>query len=162
MGLHLMTRKLSIGTSEGTIQDAAVSSLVEYIIISAILMLFIVITVPVVTTVFIDQPTNTLTHYAFMDIGNGMSTRMIDFYSIIPHYNKCTINTKFDIPDDVGGRDYRVEIVQSSDRKDDFIVISRGDYDVSVSLAGIGATQYFGWAGGSTTASGLNRIEYEY
>jgi len=157
-----MTKKLSTGITRREPETVAVSSLIEYIIISGILMLFIVITIPVVTNVFIDQPTNTLTHYSFMDIGNGMSTRIIDFYSIIPHYNTCSISTKFDIPDDVGGRDYRVEIIQSAERKDDFIVISRGDYNVRVSLAGIGATKNFGWAGGSTTASGLNRIEYNY
>jgi len=157
-----MTRILSIGTTENRMHDAAISSIIEYIIISGILMLFMVITIPVVTTIFIDQPTNTLTYYAFMDIGNGMSTRIIDFYSIIPHYNKCTISTKFDIPDDVGGKDYRIDIIQSDDRKDDFIVISRDNYEVRVSLAGIGATEYFGWAGGNTTASGLNWIEYQY
>ena len=157
-----MTRKLSTGISEKKREDAGVSSLVEYLIISGILILFIVITVPIVTTVFIDQPTNTLTQYAFIDIGNGMSTRIIDFYSVIPHYNKCAISTKFDIPDDVGGRDYRVEIIHSAERKDDFIVISRGDYEARISLAGIGATENFGWAGGNTTASGLNRIEYVY
>lgn len=140
----------------------AVSSMIEYILISGILMLFLVITIPLVSTVFIDQPTNKLTMYAFTDIGNGVSTRIVNLYAVIPYYNQANISTKFDIPDDVAGRDYWVEISPGNHPKENLITISRGDYKNDVSLAGIGATAMFGWSGGRTTASGLNRIEYVY
>ncbi len=157
-----MERTLRTGISDHKDEDRAVSSMIEYILISGILMLFLVITIPLVTSIFIDQPSNQLTTYAFTDIGNGVSTRIVDLYAIIPYYNSANISTKFDIPDDVAGKDYWVEISPGPLPKENMIIISRGDYQSSVSLAGIGATTMFGWSGGKTTASGLNRIEYEY
>jgi len=159
--LNIMS-KLSIGISKVGENNRAVSSMIEYILISGILMLFLVITIPLVSSVFIDQPSNQLTTYAFTDIGNGVSTRIVNLYAVIPYYNPAIISTKFDIPDDVAGRDYWVEIAPGPHPKENFIIISRGDYQSSVSLSGIGATAMFGWSGGKTTASGLNRIEYAY
>ena len=154
---------LDIGISERVDGESGVSSMIEYIIISGILLLLLVIIVPMVTTVFIEQPTNILTTYAFTDIGNGVSTRIVDLYAVIPFYNHATITTKFDIPDEVGGKDYRVDIVPGPPSRpyDEQIIISNPSYETTVSLAGIGAT-VFGMAGGNTTASGINEITYQY
>ena len=117
------------------------------------------IMVPMVTEAFIRGPTEQLTESAYTDIGNGVSTRIIDLYAIIPYYNEATITTKFDIPDDVAGRDYWVEIEGIRER---MIRISGGSgISSTTSLAGIGKT-VFGRSKGSTTASGLNQIKYEY
>ncbi len=158
-----MTKRLFTGISERIQNDSAVSSLVEYIFISGILMVFMIITIPLVTTVFIEQPTNILTEHAFVDIGNGVSTRVVDLYAIIPSYNTATITTKFDIPDDVAGKDYRLDIISGEPPRiyDQKIMISRDSYHYNVSLAGIGATT-FGLGTGSMSASGLNEIEYKY
>ena len=53
-------------------KESGVSHLVEYLIISGVLLLFMVIMVPMVSTIFIEGPTNQLTSHAFTDIGNGM------------------------------------------------------------------------------------------
>jgi hypothetical protein len=137
--------------------------MVEYIIISGILLLLLVIVVPLVTSVFIDQPTNQLLTYAFTDIGNGVSTRIVDLYAVVPFYNTATITTEFNIPDEVAGRDYRVEIVPGPPSRpyDSQILISSGNYQSEIALAGIGAT-VFGTAEGNTTASGVNEIYYHY
>ena len=126
-------------------------------------MVFMMITIPLVTTVFIEQPTDILTEHAFVDIGNGVSTRVVDLYAIIPFHNNATITTKFDIPDDVAGKDYRVEIVSGDYPRayDQKIMISRDSYHYNVSLAGIGATVY-GMGTGNMSASGVNEIEYRY
>ena len=121
--------------------------------------MFLVIIIPMVNYTFIEKPKDVLTYHAYTDIANGVSTRVIDLYAIVPAHrygNPATITTKFDIPDEVAGRDYWVEI------EDGMIVIS-GDSPIrsTVSLAGIGETE-FGHASGRTTASGLNQIQYIY
>lgn len=135
--------------------ESGVSSLLEYLLISGIMILFIVITVPMVTSIFIEQPTNQLTTTAFIDIGNGVSTRIVDLYALIPGPNNAHIKTLFDIPDDVAGRDYMVEIEQGSK-----VVVSRGDYETKVSLGGISVST-MGSTGGRTSASGLNIIRFD-
>jgi len=159
-----MIRAITTSTIEQVNNESAVSHLVEYIIITAIVLLFLVITIPMVNMAFIEEPTNILTYHAYTDIGNGVSTRIIDLYAIIPYGNNATITTKFDIPDEVAGRDYWVEIVPGPPGRpyDNSIVID-GGYLVksTVSLAGIGET-VFGRTGGRTTASGLNYIEFQY
>ncbi|WP_449288784.1 DUF7266 family protein [Methanolinea mesophila] len=158
-----MRRRSGTGTSERADPESGVSPMVEYIIISGILLLLLVIVVPLVTTVFIDQPTNQLITYAFTDIGNGVSTRIVDLYAVVPFYNTATITTEFNIPDEVAGKDYRVDIVPGPPSRpyDSQILISGGNYQSEISLAGIGAT-VFGTAEGNTTASGVNEIYYHY
>lgn len=144
-------------------RDDAVSNLIEYIFITGILLMFLIIIIPVVNTIFIERPVYELTSHAYTDIGNGVSTRIIDLYAIIPIYNNATIVTDFDIPDDVVGRDYRVDIVDGPPGKeyDKRILISGNNLEYYTSLSGIGATIY-GGSGGGTTASGINTIEYHY
>lgn len=151
-----MRHRATTTSTTRTDHESGVSHLVEYMIISGILVLLLIIMVPMVNEAFIERPANYLTSYAYIDIGNGISTRIIDLYAIIPYGNNATIVTRFDIPDDVAGRDYWVEIDGNN------IVVSGGSgISTTVSLAGIGETA-FGRSGGNTTASGLNYIEYQY
>lgn len=138
-------------------KEEAVSHLIEYIIISGILILLIIITMPVVSNALIERPAEQLTYYAFTDIANGVSTRIVDIYAIPYDYSYSNLNSKFDIPDDVAGRGYYVEIL--GDGKSQNITISRGGLKSTVSLAGIGATRR---AGGNTTGQGINQISYSY
>lgn len=133
--------------------EEGVSDLVEYFIISGILMLLIIITVLTITPVAIFEPTNQLSEYAFIDIGNGVSTRIVDLYVIAPLEGDVT--TKFDIPDDVVGQGYDVMI--ESDETGDYIGVSRSNIRRVVPLAGIGETL---GVYGSTTGTGLNEILY--
>ncbi len=144
-------------------KESGVSQLLEYLLISGILLLFMVILIPTVNTVFLEGPTNQLLAASYVDIGNGVSTRIIDLYAIIPYYNNANITTKFDIPDDVAGRGYFVQIVPGppGNEIDRNIIISGSGISSEVSLSGIGAT-LFGTSEGSTSASGLNYIEYNY
>lgn len=144
--------------------ESGVSQVLEYIVITGVLLMFLIITIPMVNVTFIENPTNYLTSHAYTDIGNGVSTRIVDLYAIIPYGNPAKIVTKFDVPDDVAGRDYIIEIVPGPvDRPRDNRIVISGSSGISttVSLAGIGET-IFGLSEGRTTASGLNSIEYEY
>jgi len=135
------------------LSDEGVSDLIEYFLISGMLMLIIIITVLTITPVAIYQPSDQLSEYAFIDIGNGVSTRIVDLYVIAP--SEGNITTKFDIPDDVIGREYFVVLDQ--DNSGDFVSVSYGNIRREVPLAGIGETLA---VFGNTTGHGLNEILY--
>jgi hypothetical protein len=153
--------KKGITTSITNLPDSesGVSHLIEYVIITGVVILLFVIIVPIANQTLVEGPTEYLTGYAYTDIGNGVSTRIIDLFAIIPYYNTATITTKFDIPDEVAGRDYWVDI--EGDPGEMIRVSGGSGISSTVSLAGIGQT-VFGSTGGRTTASGLNYIEYSY
>jgi len=154
-----MNKDTTTSTTDLPDKESAVSHMIEYTMITGIVILLFVIMVPMVTEAFIRGPTEQLTESAYTDIGNGVSTRIIDLYAIIPYYNTATITTRFDIPDDVAGKDYWVNIEGNPGE----LVRISGSSGISstVSLAGIGET-VFGGSEGSTTASGLNSIEYKF
>jgi len=106
-----------------------------------------------VNAVFMEGPANKLAYHSFVDIGNGLSTRIVDVYVIAP--DNGTIATEFNIPDDVAGQDYAVDMDGSGG--DQEVVISRGDIRSRIAIAGIGATM---GVTGSTTGGGINRIVY--
>jgi hypothetical protein len=134
--------------------EEGVSNLIEYVMISGILMFLLVVMMLMVNSTIMEGPVNTVSYAAFTDIGNGVSTRIVDVYLTAP-YNG-TISTKFDLPDDVAGRDYFVEIGQTGTSQD--VTVSR-DYTYSkVTLAGIGATRN---VTGNTTSRGNNIISYD-
>jgi hypothetical protein len=107
-----------------------------------------------------EDPANRLVYVAFTDIGNGVSTRMVDVYAISP--KDGTVFTNFDIPDDIAGKDYFVDVGTrqnpvNSAMNDQFIRIHRGYLITDIALSGIGATRN---VSGSTTGKGMNTICY--
>jgi hypothetical protein len=149
-------------TSKYLPDEQGVSHLIEYFIISSILVLLMIIMILSTKPVFIDTPLNQLTYHAYNDIGNGVSTRIVDLYIIAPEqnlaYENVTINSKFDIPDDVAGRGYYVEVTKGSTSYGS-LVISGDIQRTEISLSGIGETIS---VVGNTSSSGLNEISYHY
>jgi hypothetical protein len=128
--------------------------------VTAVIMGLFVVMLLLVNTNIMEDPANRLVYVAFTDIGNGISTRMIDVYAIAP--NEGTVFTKFDIPDDIAGKDYSVEVgtrqnSNSAEFDDQYIRISRNLLTTDISLSGIGITHS---VGGSTTGKGMNTICY--
>ena len=121
--------------------EDGVSRLTEYIIVTGVLLVLMIVMMFTVNSVFMQGPADKLRYHAFVDIGNGISTRIVDLYVISPANG--TIETKFDIPDDVAGADYFVE--------------ASGNVQSQVAIAGIGATRA---VTGNTTGAGWNRIQY--
>jgi hypothetical protein len=136
--------------------DAGVANLIEYVMISGVLMFLMVVMMLMVNTSIMEGPANQVSSSAFTDIGNGISTRIVDVYVTAP-YNG-TISTSFDIPDDVAGKEYFVEIGQGVTPTNQDVTVSRGDLSSTVSLAGIGATR---GVTGNTTGRGINKISYD-
>jgi hypothetical protein len=118
-------------------------------------MALLIVMLLLVNTNIMDNPANRLTYVAFTDIGNGVSTRIVDLYSIAP--SNGTITTRFDIPDDIAGKDYFLEIGPGINPVDQDVQVSRGYLETRVALAGVGATRK---VAGNTTGRGMNRISY--
>jgi len=136
--------------------DTGVSNMIEYVIVSGIIMVLFITMLLLVHANFIESPVRTITYSAFTDIGNGLSTRIVDVYAVSPPNG--TVTSNFDLPDYVVGNGYAVQI--SSGTKGQTVDISR-DYIVArVALAGIGASKK-GVAGGNTTGAGINRVSFD-
>jgi len=135
--------------------ESAVANLIEYIMITGVLMALLIVLLLLVNTNIMEDPANRLAYVAFTDIGNGVSTRIVDVYAIAPRNG--TIATRFDIPDDIAGKDYFVEVGPGANPVDQDIMVSRGFLETHVALAGIGASR---GVGGNTTGRGMNTISY--
>ncbi|WP_298667420.1 hypothetical protein [uncultured Methanofollis sp.] len=134
--------------------ESGVTNLVEYVTITGILMVLLIVTIFATNAIFMQGPSDKLAYHSFVDVGNGISTRIVDIYVIAP--DTGTITTDFDIPDDVAGQDYFVEMKE--DLGDQKVVVSRDGITSTISIAGIGATM---GVTGSTTGSGINRLTYD-
>ncbi|MDP3563976.1 MAG: hypothetical protein Q8R70_05755, partial [Methanoregula sp.] len=88
--------------------EQAAANLIEYIMVSGVLMGLLIVMMLLVNTNILQGPADRLSFVAFTDVGNGISTRMVDVYAIAP--SDGTISTSFDIPDDIAGKDYYVEV----------------------------------------------------
>ena len=82
--------------------------------ISGVIMALLIVLLLLVNTNIMEDPANRLVYVAFTDIGNGISTRIVDVYAIAPV--KGNVSTKFDIPDDIAGKEYSVEIGPGANR----------------------------------------------
>jgi len=140
--------------------EIAAASMIEYLMITGVIVALFIVMLLLVNTNILEDPANRLAYVAFTDIGNGVSTRMIDVYAISPVDG--TILTKFDIPDDIAGKDYFVEVGTRKNQvnflmNDQYIRISRGFLTTDIGLSGIGASRN---VSGSTTGKGINTICY--
>jgi len=147
-------------TSNHIPNELAASNMIEYLMVTAVLMALLIVMLLLVNTNIMEEPANRLAYVAFTDIGNGISTRMIDVYAISPVDG--TIFTKFDIPDDIAGRDYFVEVGTRQNKvnfrmNDQYIRVSRGFLTTDIAVSGIGASRN---VSGSTTGKGMNTICY--
>ena len=136
--------------------EFAVANMIEYLMISGVIMALFIVMLLLVNTNIMEDPANRLVYVAFTDIGNGISTRIVDVYAIAP--NEGNITTHFDIPDEIVGKDYFVEVGPGTNPVDQDIKVSRGYLESHVALAGVGATRGIG---GNTSGAGMNIISYD-
>ena len=136
--------------------EAGLSSLIEYISVTGVLMVMLIIVMFAVNAALIESPSNTLKYHHFTDIGNGVSVRIVELYVVAPQNG--IISTKFDLPDEVANNAYMVQLEPGSQGVDQRIMVTDGSVDSTVALAGIGATRP---VTGDTTGSGLNVITYD-
>ena len=134
--------------------EAGITNLMEYISVTSVLLILLVVVMFTVNAVFMEGPANTLRFHAFTDIGNGISVRIVDIYVIAPETG--TMTSAFDIPDEVAGGDYYVEVEDSQQYQK--ILVESGDIKSRIDIAGIGASK---GVTGRTTSRGWNVISYD-
>ena len=134
--------------------EEGVTRLMEYIIITGVLLLLMVAMMFTVNTTLMEGPADKLRYHAFVDIGNGISTRIVDLYVISPANG--TITTIFDIPNDAAGKVYFVEAAHND--TDQTIKVHAGNIQSEIAIAGIGATK---GVTGNATSAGWKMIQYD-
>ncbi|GAB7015426.1 hypothetical protein [Methanogenium cariaci] len=135
------------------LDDEGVSMMTEYLSITSLLVCMFVIMMFVVNAGLIEGPSDTLKYHSYVDIGNGVSVRMVDLYAIAP--GDGTIRTQFDLPDTVAGEEY--DVILGGIEESQYISVTDGSVLAEVAIAGIGASR---GVTGRTTGSGYNIITY--
>jgi hypothetical protein len=143
------------------IDNQGVSTIIEYIAITGIVMAAMIVLMLTMNSVFMEGPRDLVSYHSFVDIGNGVSTRIVDVYVIAPYVKvqQGSIRTNFNIPAEVARGSYGVDIIPpvAGSPGSETIVVSRGSVISTIPLAGIGSTL---GAGGSTTGMGMKVICY--
>jgi hypothetical protein len=118
--------------------DKAVSTTVGYILIVSIGVTFFSILLLSLNSVFTDTPKAIVTDSVYNDLGNEISTKMVDIYIIAPM--KGSIDTKFEIPQSIANERYKIELNGSSGDQEIIIASLDSDSMVIVSINGIGCS----------------------
>src|SRR5512137_1277501 len=118
--------------------ESAVANLIEYLMVSGVIMALFIVMLLLVNTNIMENPANRVIYVSFTDIGNGISTRIVDVYAIAPVEGDIT--THFDIPDEIVGRGYIVELGSDTGSVDQEITVFRGDLKAQIAIAGIATT----------------------
>jgi len=135
--------------------EDGVSTLIEYVMITTIVVILFVVVLLEVNANFMQGPAETLQFNAFTDIGNGVSTRIVDVYAIAPDTGNIT--SSISLPDDVAGQNYFVDVYTGATAADQGVMVYQGDIASNISLAGISSTRN---VTGNTTGQGINQISY--
>ena len=138
-----------------TDNGSAVANMIEYVMVSGVVMCLLIVVLLLVNANIMEGPANRLSYVAFTDIGNGISTRIVDVYAIAPLDGAIT--TRMDIPPDIAGKIYYIEIGPGSNPVDQDVMVYRDSLSATVSLAGVGASK---GVTGNTTSRGMKRISY--
>jgi len=150
-----------------TDNNEAVSSLLTNIMITSILMILFVAVILATNLIFIEGPSDNLKYHHYIDIGNGVSTRIVDMYILAPkdEHGRRTGNVQIksilELPYDVGGRNYLVIMNPVKTGTSQQVIVTDGSLSGTVAsniaIAGIGETLP---VMGNTSGGKLNHIIY--
>ncbi|HII98894.1 MAG TPA: hypothetical protein HA272_06515 [Methanoregula sp.] len=145
------------GLRSTTDNDTAVANMIEYVMVSGVVMCLLMVMLLLVNSTIMEGPANRLSYVAFTDVGNGISTRIVDVYAIAPRDGE--LSTRMEIPPDIAGKVYYIEIgsgdAASGVNQD--VTVYRDSLSTKVALAGIGASK---GVVGNTSSRGMKRISY--
>jgi hypothetical protein len=130
--------------------------MIEYVMVSGVVMCLLIVVLLLVNANIMEGPADRLSYVAFTDVGNGISTRIVDVYAIAPLDG--TITTRIDIPPDIAGKVYYIEIGPGSNPADQDVTVYRDLLSAKVALAGVGASK---GVTGNTSSRGMKKISYD-
>jgi hypothetical protein len=87
--------------------NRGVSTLTSYIVISSIAIIFFGIIAITTTGLFVERPGKIVMRGDFSDIGNDISTKIVDIYIVAPENG--TLNTSLRMPTSVAMQEYEVD-----------------------------------------------------
>ncbi len=87
-------------------------------------------------SIFYDTPKAIVTESVYNDLGNEISTKMVDIYIIAPMNG--SIDTQFDIPIKIANERYKIEMIGSSGNQEIIVSSLDSSKNVVISINGIG------------------------
>ncbi|MDY6965071.1 MAG: hypothetical protein SVM80_03765 [Halobacteriota archaeon] len=138
-------------------ETRAVSGLMEFIFTSGIAIALFTIMLLYSQGLFIEDPGETVALERFSDIGNDVSTKIVDIYIIAPENGK--IVTDLTMPTSVGGHDYQVNTQAQADQMVTVSSLTSSDLEVTVSINGI--THTVGVTGTTSSRSTQHQLSYD-
>lgn len=144
-----------------TDDESGAVSAVEFLLSFSMAAVIFGILVLSVNGLFLDQSRFTVGVNQFTDVGNDISTRIIETYLLAPdsgNINNCTIITYFDIPQSIEGTTYIININPYEEDERVNIVSANKLISVNTTLNGAGDTIPID--GNTTSAAKLHMINY--
>ena len=135
----------------------AVSSMIEFILVSSIALLFFVMVTLYFTPLLLEGSQQTVAMERFGDIGNDISTKMVDIYIIAPENG--SLSTDLTMPTSVGGHEYMVNAdVSNLDQMITVSSLKESTLEVSVTINGIAQTVAIN--GSTLSGSSEHKLSY--
>ncbi len=142
--------------------DSGVSSTMEFMlsfIVAAAIFSYFVINL---NNLFMGMPEDTVARNQYLDVGNDISTKLIDTYLVAPDYGDLTVN--FDMPEEIVGQAYKVK-VEVGDAENIYnreVKIISSDESVSVFMVLNGASSTIPMGGETNSNDAQHVIRYHY
>lgn len=142
----------------GIFEDTrAVSTVLEFVFTTGIAITLFILILLYSTGMFIEAPGRTVALERFTDIGNDISTKIVDIYIIAPE-NGILI-TDLTMPTSVGGHDYMVDAEAQVNQMVTVRSMKSPELTVSVTINGI--TQSVGVNGSTYSGSYEHRLSFD-
>lgn len=140
--------------------DKGVSPVVEYIMTFIMASIIFTIMLLISNGMFIEGPQKTVSQLQFTDIGNDLTAKMIDTYIIAPQNG--SVNTIFDMPSSVAGKNYVVNVQNSNNGNgwDKEVAVSSESGDVTMKVTLNGVSQTIPMSGNTSSQSVIHKIYY--
>jgi len=136
--------------------DRGVSSAIDMIFTFVIASLIFTLLLMNLNALFIDNPKEIVTRNQLEDVGNGVSTMLIDTYLIAP--DNGAISTTLDMPNTVVGTPYTVDVVKKNNDREVSVTTFDKSIFVNMTLNGVNSTMPINGTTNSTDE--LHRITY--
>jgi len=97
-----------MGLKDGVFRDdEAVSTTVGYILMTGVALIFLAIIMVTCVSIFVDNPSRVVMRSGFTDVGNAISTKIVDVYIVCP--DNGTLTSVFTLPAEIGGSEYKID-----------------------------------------------------
>ncbi len=143
--------------------DEALNLVMEYILVFIMATIVFTILISSTQALFIESPSKMVSKNQFMDVGNDIDAKLIDTYLVAPRDG--SISTTFDIPSDIVGYGYNVQISpalnQNNQQVDQEVNIVSDRYpDVGVRLTLNGVNSTISINGSTSSHNAVHTIVY--